>query len=101
MRASPLVLALEGGDDRRDLKKLALLREHEAWWAGRGLTPSQLENLGRYLEDMLAPSPCDHTARHARMWLEGSRLSNPDQIVRALEDRSGYCDCGILNNVVR
>lgn len=95
------VVALEGGADRRDLKKLASLREHEAWWDGLGVTPLQLEDLGRYLENMLSASPCDHTPRHARMWLEHSRLSNPDLIVRALEDRSGYCDCGILNNVVR
>lgn len=94
------VLAAEGGGDRRDLKKLASLREHEAWWICLGLTPLQLSELGRYLENMLAASPCDHTPRHARMWLERSRLQNPDLIIRALEDRSGYCDCGILNNVV-
>src|SRR5215470_5349178 len=32
-------LVLEGGADKRGLKKLALLREHEAWWRGLGLTP--------------------------------------------------------------
>src|SRR5262249_59961459 len=95
------VLALQGGPDRRDLKKLALLRQHEAWWSGLGLTPMQLVELGRYEETMLAIAPCNHTLRHAQIWLERSGLPNPDQIVRALEDRSGHCDCEVLYNVVR
>jgi tetratricopeptide (TPR) repeat protein len=94
-------LALSGVADRRDLKKLASLRELEAWWDGLGLTPPQLAELGRCLEKMVFASPCDHTPRHTRMWLEHSGLRNPDQIIRALRDRGGYCDCEVLNNVVR
>jgi len=93
-------LALEGRADRRDLKKLAALRELEAWWDGLGLTPLQLAELGGRLEKILSASPCDHTPRHTRVWLERSGLLNLDQIVRALWDRGGYCDCEVLNNVV-
>jgi tetratricopeptide (TPR) repeat protein len=93
-------LALNQRADRRDLKKLAALRECEAWWGGLGLTPLQLAELGRCLEMMLAASPCDHTPRYTRMWLERSGLPNFDHIVRALGNRGGHCDCEVLNNVV-
>jgi tetratricopeptide (TPR) repeat protein len=96
------VLALEGGTDRRDLKKLAALREDEAWWNALGLTPLQLADLGCYLEKMFSASPCDHTLRYTLMWLEHSSVPNPNQVVRALEERDGrHCDCEVLNNVVR
>jgi tetratricopeptide (TPR) repeat protein len=93
-------LALEDGAERRDLKKLALLREYEAWWGGLGLTPLQLAELGRCLEAALVDMPCDHTLSRTSMWLECSGLPNPDQIMQALGERGGYCDCEILNNVV-
>jgi tetratricopeptide (TPR) repeat protein len=40
------VLALQPSDDKRDLKRLALLREYEAWWSGLRLTPDQQAQLG-------------------------------------------------------
>lgn len=95
------VLALQPGTDRRDLKKLALLREYEAWWGGLRLTPVQLAQLGRHLEITLWRVACDRTLRHTLTWLERQALPDPNQIVRALEDRSGYCDCMVLRNVVR
>jgi tetratricopeptide (TPR) repeat protein len=95
------VLALESDADSRDRKKLALLREHEAWWEGLGLTPAQLAELGCYLEMKLSNLRCDRTLRHTRAWLERSGPPNPDQIIQALEDRSGYSDWQVLHNVVR
>ena len=95
------VIALEPRPNRRDLKKLALLREHEAWWDGLGLTPEQLSELERYLEQTLSASPCDHTMRHTKMWLDHCGLLNPDRIRESLEHRGGYCDCEILHNVAR
>jgi Protein of unknown function (DUF2695) len=95
------VLAFEGGTDRRDVKKLASLREHEAWWGGLGLTPAQLAELGCDLEMKLAGSPCDRTLRHTRTWLEHASLPIPDRVAQALEDCGGHCDCQVLHNIVR
>jgi hypothetical protein len=94
------VLAFGGTADRRDLKKLALLREYEAWWGGLGLTPRQLEELGHCLEEALCDSPCDRTLSRTWTWLEFSGLPNPDRIMQTLGERDGYCDCQVLNNVV-
>ena len=94
------VLASQARPDRRDLKRLALLRECEVWWAGLGLTPTQLAELGDYLASMLpTPSTCDHTLHHTRRWLERSGLSNLDRIVAALQQRGGHCDCEVSRNV--
>jgi tetratricopeptide (TPR) repeat protein len=95
------VIALEPRPNRRDLKKLAQLREYEAWWDGLGLTPEQLCELERHLERTLPASPCDHTMRHTKMWLDHCGLLNPDRIREALEHRGGYCDCEVLQNVAR
>ena len=91
------VLALDSRRDRRDLKKLALLREREEWWRGLGLTPTQLANLGDHLDRTLARAPCNHTLCHTRAWL-ASRAS-ADQILQAIKDRGGCCDCEVLSNI--
>jgi hypothetical protein len=95
------VLALGGGANKRDLKKLAMLREHGLWWDGLGLTPEQVSELERYLRYTLASSHCDRTLRHTRAWLEQSRLPGTDRVVQALVERGGRCDCQVLNNVTR
>jgi hypothetical protein len=94
------VLALVPRPDRRDLKRLALLRECEAWWRGMGLTPTQLAGLGDHLEGTLSGIPCDHTLRITRAWLQQSEVVDPDAITEALRERGGSCDCEVLSNVV-
>jgi tetratricopeptide (TPR) repeat protein len=95
------VLALQPGADRSDLKKLALLREYEAWWGGLRLTPVQLTQLGSHLEITLRRVACDRTLHHTLIWLEHRGLPEPHEVVQALEDRNGYCDCMVVRNVVR
>jgi len=95
------VLALKPGGDRRDLKRLALLRECEAWWSGLNLTPTQLAHLGDHLDGALAETLCNRTVRITRAWLDQSGLAIPDAIIEALRERGGYCDCGVLFNVTR
>ncbi len=92
-------LALEPRRDRRDFKKLALLREREEWWRGLGLTPTQLTELGGYLDRTLTSSPCNHILCHTRAWLAQSGLAGADQIMQAIKDRGGHCDCEVLANV--
>jgi len=94
-------IALESRPNRHDLKKLALLREYEAWWDGLGLTPDQLSELQCYLEKTLTASPCNHTMRHTKAWLDHCGRLNAGRIREALERRGGYCDCEVLHNVAR
>jgi hypothetical protein len=91
---------LDSRRDRRDLKKLTLLREREEWWTGLGLTPTQLAELGDHLGRTLAGSPCNHTLCHTRVWLAQSGGASTDQILQAIKDRGGYCDCEVLSNIL-
>jgi hypothetical protein len=92
-------LALDSCRDRGDLQKLALLRECQEWWRGLGLTPTQLAELGDYLDGTLTSAPCNHMLSHTRAWLAQSGLVGADQIVQAIKDRGGHCDCEVLSNV--
>ena len=92
-------LELDTRRDRGDLKKLALLREREEWWKGLGLTPTQLAELGGYLDRTLTSTPCNHMLCHTRAWLAQVGLAGTDQIMQAIRDRGGHCDCEVLSNV--
>jgi tetratricopeptide (TPR) repeat protein len=92
-------LALDPRRDRGDLKRLSLLREREEWWRGLGLTPTQLAKLGDYLEGTLTSAPCNHMLCHTRAWLAQSGLVSAEQIMQAIKDRGGHCDCEVLSNV--
>jgi hypothetical protein len=70
-------IALSPSRDRRDLKRLAQLREYENEWVDLGLTPSQLEELGRHVERGLqadaspgrsVTAAASATARSWRTW---------------------------------
>jgi hypothetical protein len=76
-----------------------VLRERDEWWRGLGLTPTQLAKLGDDLDRTLASAPCNHTLCHTRTWLAQSDLASADQIMQAIKDRGGYCDCEVLTNV--
>lgn len=90
-----------GSPEKRDLKKLALLREYKAKWKALALQPEQLASLGSYLETGLFKTPCDHTTRLTTDWLKQAGLRDTSAILNGLRDQGGYCDCEILNNVAR
>jgi hypothetical protein len=92
-------LALSTTRDRKDLKRLAQLKEYAAKWQKLMLSPAQLAELCEFLETTLATRPCDHTQQHARRWLLDQRIAKPDQVLKALANFGGYCDCEILLNV--
>ncbi len=85
--------------DRRDLKKLALLREYEAQWADLLLTPRQLKQLGEYLSTQLAVTPCDHSLRQTEEWLASNGIKHARRVISGLQQQGGFCDCEILANV--
>ncbi len=91
---------ISGQRDKKDLKRLALLKEYEADWKQLNLTPAQLQALGGYLSQKLLEEGCDHTLRCTQEWLKALSIAKPKSVVDALRNRGGYCDCEVLNNVV-
>ena len=95
------LLNLSPTRDKRDLKKLALLREYEGRWRDLGLSPEELAGLGRHLSSCLRTAPCDHSYRHTEGWLRAAHVDAPDKVIRSLERQGGYCDCEVSYNVVQ
>jgi tetratricopeptide (TPR) repeat protein len=93
-------VALSQPADRKDLKRLAQLREYAAKWEALGLTPAALEALGAYLEEKLGHEPCDHSHRHTDAWLASSGVKSRAKALRSLQAVGGYCDCEVLANAV-
>jgi len=100
LEALQKALTLSEHHDRRDLKRLAQLKEYAAKWDALGLTPRALEALGRYLDHNLAKEPCDHTHRHTRVWLEANDIKSAAKAIKGLESVGGHCDCEVLFNAV-
>ena len=93
-------LELSLNRDKRDLKRLALLREYKAKWKALVLQPNDLVELGHYLEAQLADTPCDHSLRLTAEWLRRRGLSGTSAIQNGLRSQGGYSDCEVLANVV-
>ena len=94
-------MSLAAKPDKKDMKRLALLKEYESKWTELTLTPEQLATLGGHLESCLVQSPCDHTLRQTEKWLHGQATGGAKQVLEAIRNRGGYCDCEVLANVVR
>jgi hypothetical protein len=99
-RALERVLALSPAKDRRDMRRLPLLKEQEERAADLGLTPSKRAELERYLDAKLSQFPCDHTLNRTREWLVGQQVDDPDAVLEAFRSYGGYCDCEVAMNVL-
>jgi len=93
-------ISLSSPADRKDLKRLALLREYSAKWSALGLTPQTLEQLGNFLDSELQRIPCDHTNRHTAAWIKANIGKGTPKILHALATIGGHCDCEVLSNIV-
>lgn len=102
----PAIAALQesirvaGRKDKRDLKRLARLREAAAQWSRMPLSPAQLAELGAYLRDKLAGGVGTRDLRWTEAWLKETQAADADAVVRALRDRGGFSDFEVLSNVV-
>jgi len=85
---------------KKDLARLYRLREHSKEARILPISQEKLEDLGRYIEQSLLSSPCDHTFRFTIAWAKRNGI-NVEQLCSALEERGGYCDCEVIFNVVR
>lgn len=93
-------LKLGSKPDRKDLRRIALLKEYERKWLALGLTAAQLQLLGTFLEEELRRTSCDHSQKATRKWLEVIGVDRADELLKAMSDYGGHCDCEILANVV-
>ena len=100
VQALEAAIAASPTHDRKDLKRLFLLRESAADWKALSLSPEALEALGQHLETLLAAQPCDHTLRHTKAWLKQQRIASPAKVLRGIQQAGGFCDCEVTFNVV-
>jgi hypothetical protein len=83
--------------DRKDLKRLALLKEYDS----QRLPPAKLVELGDYLRPRLRENGCDHTFRFTEEWLESSAYKERvSYVLDELRNQGACCDCEVLRNVV-
>jgi tetratricopeptide (TPR) repeat protein len=91
-----------GGKDKKDLKKIALLKESLESWSELELTPEQLDSLGDYLDVKLNEHDCNHTLSLTKEWIdENIPKSKKTKIIKAIQGKGGFCDCEVLANVVK
>ena len=82
---------------RRELRDAYKRAEAEARSAGLPLSREQLTALVGFVDELVVSDGCDHSLRHTRRWLVEHRLDE-QQIIAALEELGGYCDCEVVMN---
>jgi hypothetical protein len=93
-------MSLSDQKDKKDLKRLALLKECESQRSDLHLTPAQLAELGNHLRARLSKNRCNHTLRFTDEWLKRAGVRKLKGVVDALRNQGGYCDREVLDNVV-
>jgi len=95
-------IELEGTRQRKDLKKLAQLKEYAREWAALPLTPEQVQSLGTYLvlcgDDK---EPLGRTLEHTRAWLAMNAIPSPESVLDSLRTLGLRTDFEIYHNLVR
>ncbi|MED4455680.1 DUF2695 domain-containing protein [Metabacillus fastidiosus] len=90
-----------GEKDRKDLKRLVMLKEYGGQWQELNMSPEQLESLGTYLEEKIDTYGCDHSLTHTKEWLDGNiPKSKKSKVTKAMQNQGGFCDCEVLMNVI-
>ena len=90
-----------GGKERKDLKRLVMLKEYGRQWQEINIFPEQLELLGTYLEKKVDSSGCNHTLTHTKKWLDENIPKNKkSKFIKSMQNQGGFCDCEILMNVI-
>ncbi len=100
LEALQQAIALSKPPDRKDLKRLAQVKEYAAKWEAIGLTPKALSDLGSFLETSLNIAACDHSHRHTKAWLDSRGMRSVAKVIKSLQSAGGFCDCEVLLNVV-
>jgi hypothetical protein len=85
--------------DRKDLKRMALLKEYEDNWDDLILTSDQIKLLNDYLDKNLRENHCEHNFNLTKVWLENNFKGDKNKIIKSLQNHGGFCDCEVLYNV--
>ena len=94
-------ISLSGERSKPDLKRAALLKQSAGEWEALGLSASELQELGNFLQVRgAADSSIGNSLELTTEWLSKVKGSDADRIARALADRGGYTDFQVLHNVV-
>jgi hypothetical protein len=96
-------MALAGARDKKDVKRLAMLRENVTEWTALSLSPEQLRELGVFLKGKLENDRVERNLRWTELWLRDHGFDD-DGIARvrvALDERGAFSDMQVYYNVVR
>jgi hypothetical protein len=94
-------IALSSQRSRKDLKRLAALKEAHAEWSALPLTPAELASLKTYLESHLDPSRIVRSFEWTLRWLRENEVESPSVVIEAFEARGASSDFQVLYNIAR
>jgi hypothetical protein len=96
-------LELGGRRDKRDLKRLGILRATAREWGELLLPPQQLADLGDFLEAKLKTEAMEDDLTWTESWLRSTGLSDDDvqKVIAALKKRGAFSDAQVYHNIVR
>lgn len=96
VKALEKTIKMKGKAEKKDLKRLVLIREYQAEWSEVQLSPKEPKDLGNYLDKKLA-DPCDHSMRFTKAWFHMKGRKNSAKTIKAFYNRGGSCDCEVLS----
>jgi hypothetical protein len=95
-------MTIDGRKERKDLKRLARLRESHREWTACPLLPTELSKLGEFLSSSGANDPSIATNLDlTTKWLKANTLEDVNAVLEHLRTRGVTTDFQVLNNVVR
>jgi len=82
-------IALSGMRDKKDLKKLALYQQNEEKWKDLILTPTQLKELGDFLEQKQNEALFERSFKWTKTWLQLKGISDAESVLEGLRRNGG------------
>lgn len=63
------------------------------------LTKSQIEKLHIFIDRKIEKIGCDHSRKWTMIWAKKNQI-NIDDLIDALDDNGGFCDCEVVLNIL-
>ncbi len=84
---------------KKNLKRLARLRESMEWWQKLGLSPYHLAELGAYLTEVGVDAHCNDF-RYTNAWLIETGIQTPEAMAGRFINLGAFTDFQVLANLV-